>query len=279
MWFSQGRMQDIIPIAKYINWNATWLFLNNNQKRSNTFTNFQLSHSKSFRIKNLLLDLPTLNHFHQINSTIFSHQNCLTCNIPETKLHWLYCPRITPVTTIIQNSIQEIVNISLLEISVHQLQQLHRELIEHQSFQHSQYSTIPLSITLRGFVPQSLIQTISQYTSSNKAATNITIKLLLHISNSIYNLIWKPYCQKFAEWKNLNNIPKQLPHIKPSNRPRFYSRHEYTYNCTCGLPDQQHSEINNQCPPIGNAKRKIDIWSDFWIKYSVPTNSILDIEF
>jgi ribonuclease HI len=280
MWSSQNRVQDIVSLSEYIDWNATWLFLNNNQKRSNNFTNFQLSHSKSFRIKNLLSDLPTLNHFHQINPTIYPHQNCFSCNIPETELHWLYCSYNTSITLIIKTSIQEIITSSSLDISTPQLQELHNKLFTHQTLQQSQYLDNSISIisTLRGFVPYTLIQTISYYSSSNKEATNLTIKLLLHISNSIYNQIWKPYCQKFAEWKNNNNIPKQLPHIQSNNNSRTYTKHDYTYNCICGLPDQLHIGRENKCPPLGLALQKTKIWSDMWIKYSAPTNSIFNIQ-
>ena len=48
MWSLQNRIQHIISIATQIDWNATWLFLNNNHKSSYNYTNFQLCQSKSF---------------------------------------------------------------------------------------------------------------------------------------------------------------------------------------------------------------------------------------
>jgi len=84
-------MQNISHIFKYINWNATWLFLNNNQKRSSNFTTFQLSHQKFFWIKNLLNELPTLSHLHQLYPNIFTYNNCLSCNSQEDAQHWLFC--------------------------------------------------------------------------------------------------------------------------------------------------------------------------------------------
>ena len=39
MWSSQKRASEWAHFSHFIDWNATWLYFNNNQKSSNNFTN------------------------------------------------------------------------------------------------------------------------------------------------------------------------------------------------------------------------------------------------
>jgi len=51
LWTSQHRFQQWSTIASNINWEATWLYINNNQKVSNFVHSFHSSTLKTFRIK------------------------------------------------------------------------------------------------------------------------------------------------------------------------------------------------------------------------------------
>ena len=130
MWSSQHRMNNIIPLSSQIDWNATWLYLNNNTKRTNNYTNFSLNQSKSFKIKILLNILPTLHHLNELYSNSFPHNNCITCQTPEHQLHWLLCPNPTNLTNIIIETISEVINNSSLDITQSQLQQLYHSLTQ-----------------------------------------------------------------------------------------------------------------------------------------------------
>jgi ribonuclease HI len=281
MWSSQHRMNNIITRSKNINWNATWLFLNNNHKRSYNYTNFQLSSKKSFRIKNLLHILPTLSYSHNLYPSLFPNINCITCNQHEQPYHWITCPNNNKLLSIIHNAIINTINLASLEISNNELQNLHHSLIHHYCLSFSQLPNLTsttIYTTLQGFIPEAVIGIIRQYSTLNNA-TQLCIKLLSKISDEIYEQLWKPYCAKFSEWKTTNNIPKYpTSQRKPPQAKRSYSRKYYTYNCTCGLPDQQHDEIDQTCPPLGQARKKIDIWIHNWIQYSMSTNSILNIQ-
>ncbi|RIB08210.1 hypothetical protein C2G38_2212231 [Gigaspora rosea] len=63
-WFSQNHFQQWLQISQYIYWNATWLYINNNQKISNFSHSFHSSTLKSFRIKILLDDFPAPHILH-----------------------------------------------------------------------------------------------------------------------------------------------------------------------------------------------------------------------
>ena len=117
---------------------------------------------------------------------------------------------------------------------------------------------------------------IQPYTTSRKEALSITIKLLLKLSNNIYEQIWKPYCAKLAQWKKDNHIPQQNPSRSTTTKHRrnTFNNLLYNPNCQlCDLPLLQHE--NDTCPPLGLARRKIYLWSNHWILYSYPTNNIL----
>lgn len=181
--------------------------------------------------------------------------------------------------------IQQFFNYSWLDITTIQLQELHNQLTNHPCLSPNNLIRNHTNIytTIQGFVPFSLINTIREYTTSNQLATDITIKFLIKLSQNIYNQIWKPYCIKLSEWKQQNNIPNQLLCNQQTNytntfRSSTQARTVYTYSCTCGLPDQQHTgDFYNSytCPPQGKANKKLTKWISEWINYSTPTNHIL----
>jgi len=283
MWSSQHRISNIIPISSQIDWNATWLYLNNNHKRTYNYTNFQLSHSKSHKVKILLNILPTLTNLHTLYPQHFPDNNCITCNTHEHSLHWMLCPNPTKLNNIIQQTIHN--TISSLDIPTHDLLDLQYTLTQHPCLSFNNTTSLQTNIfsTLQGFIPTDLITTFRQYSFSHQESTTMTIQLLTKISQQTYEQIWKPYCSRFSQWKKDHNIPSY--NCKTYNKQQRTRNHHpqnriqtpkslYTYNCICGLPDHQHTD-NNTCPPLGQALRKIDLWIKEWILHSTPTNHIL----
>jgi hypothetical protein len=61
MWLSQNCNSKCLPYTNDIDWNSTWLYLNNNSKCSNLSTSLKLNTIRSFRIK-LILNEPLLCH-------------------------------------------------------------------------------------------------------------------------------------------------------------------------------------------------------------------------
>jgi uncharacterized protein YqfB (UPF0267 family) len=204
-------MENILPLSPLINWEATWLFLNNNHKRSTSYTSFSLCHEKTFKVKLMLGILPTLSHLHSLYPTIYPDKYCISCNTYDSQLHWLTCPNSHILNSTIINTIQQFFNNSRLDITTIQLQELHDKLINHPSISLTNLSRNYTNIytTIQGFIPITLINTIREYTTSNQSATDTTIKFLIQLSQNIYNQIWKPYCIKLSEWKQQNNIPNQ----------------------------------------------------------------------
>ena len=201
MWSSQHRMNNIISISSQIDWNSTWLYLNNNTKCTNNYTNFQLNQSKSFKVKLLLNTLPTLFHFHKLYPQLINNANCITCNSLEHPFHWLTCPNTVNLSKVISESIITTITYRTLDISSIQLQELQYQLTQHSSLSlnNIQIQQTNIYTTIQEYIPKDIISTIQPYTTSRKEALSITIKLLLKLSNNIYEQIWKPYCAKLVQ--------------------------------------------------------------------------------
>ena len=124
-------MNQIIPISNQIDWNSTWMYLNNNHKRTYNYTNFQLSHSKSFRIKNILNSLPTLHNMHYLYPHIYNWINCISCNSHEQNIHWAICPNTISYYTILSQTISQTIPHLLPELSNHEIFELKQKLLNY----------------------------------------------------------------------------------------------------------------------------------------------------
>jgi len=71
LWSSQNHFQKWSQILTQINWKATWLYINNNQKITNYSHSFQTSLFKSFCIKILMDDLQL--HTTYTNTTMLNY--------------------------------------------------------------------------------------------------------------------------------------------------------------------------------------------------------------
>ena len=236
----------------------------------------------------MLNSLSTLLHLHLLYPTTITNTHCITCNVHESQLHWLTCPTSQILSSVISNTIQQFFNSSHLDIIYIQLQNLYTELNNYSCLflNFITNNNINIYSTIYRFVLNTLILTIQKYTNTNQTTTDITIKFLIQLSQNIYNQIWKPYCTKLANWKQQHNISTRPTHIQTNSHNNsnntehiHYPRSLYTYNCICGLADQQHvGDEHNICPPIGMAKKKTSIWISEWIKYSTPTNNIINYQ-
>jgi ribonuclease HI len=247
LWSSQNRFQQWSQILPNINWPATWLYLNNNQKISNLTHSFQSSILRSFRVKILLDDLPTP---HILNKRYPSYSpTCHQCNNISTPLHWTTCQSSLQLHNLINNSLNIILNTSTLDLSQNSIQNLHLQIKNLSSMtNHSLTDEPSLHTTLTGLVPFNIIHTINSYIDSSKISTTLTIKFLLHLNQQIYKNIWIPYCT------SRSNSQSQLTLTHPTN-------------------NLSNSSTSSHTLPIMSSK--LTAWYPEWIKYQVPFTSII----
>jgi ribonuclease HI len=279
IWSSQNRNQTWAHLSNLIDWNSTWLYLNNNKQHTNTYTNFRISKLKTFRIKLLHNELPTPTHLNKYYPNIITHKNCFKCNQTDSEFHWITCPNTYLLQEIITQSITEVLYSTNLELTSSQLQNLQNLIINHHSLQTYLIPTDSTNLytTLKGLIPHSLIQTIRPYTNSLHITSQITIKLFLKLNSKLYDQLWLPYCIQYANWKSQHNI--HIPHnnIRNSTRNRRNNSNNlnnlHTTNNSYSPPYQSYS--TNYILPIDLAIQKLSSWPIHWIKYGYSTNSIL----
>ena len=281
MWSSQQRNQEWSQVNHKIDWRSTWLYFNHNHKPTHNITNFKLNQLKSFKIKTLLNELPTHSLYHNLYPTTFQHTICFHCGALDSPLHWLNCSSSTLLQYIINTCINQYLNSTEVDLIPDQKTELIQLIQQHEAFnlvavhQSSHY----LELTLKGLIPNSLIRTVQNFHIPYKQASHIIIELLLKINEQVYEQLWKPYCTNFSNWRKHYQItyPYSKPRDIPSTNNRTsHPRIKYTYSCLCGTADQLHSYSGN-CPPMGQAHKKISIWYIYWIKYSITLNFIPSI--
>jgi ribonuclease HI len=248
LWTSQHRFQQWSTIASNINWEATWLYINNNQKISNFAHSFHSSTLKTFRVKILLDELPVPHTLHKRNSSY--SPLCHQCNQTSSSLHWTLCPSTHTIYHLISNSLNCILNATALDMSANSVSNLHQEILTLNSFKLHNFSHLPSLIsTLSGLVPIDLISTIYNTSIPYRIATSLSIKFLLHLNQQIYKQLWIPYC------------------ISRSAQSSITSSTNSTHNSSFSLP----------LPPISIPQiiTKIDLWTIQWIKYHIPLSYII----
>ena len=185
---------------------------------------------------------------------------------------------------IIQTSTNQIIFNKLPDLDTYQKNDLIHKILHHPALNplYILPNTLYPNLTLKELIPKSLITTVQNFDIPYKTASQVIVDILLKINEQSYEQLWKTYCILFSNWKKQQNSPQSQPINKPSTSSNLTTRHTrsrriYTYSCLCGLSDQLHTH-SNTCPSIGQAIRKINIWSILWIKYSISSNYILNIQ-
>jgi ribonuclease HI len=249
LWSSQHRVQIWSEITSLINWQATWLYLNNNQKITNFSHNFQSSTLKSFKVKILLDELPTPHILHKRNSSYSPY--CHKCNQISTPLHWALCSTNQPIQNLIHTSLRATLNCNSLNTSLNIANSLHQQILNLNSLQIHNTSNLPSLIsTLSGLIPLDIIQTINNEIQSHKISTTLSIKFLLHLNNQLYTQIWIPYC--------ISRSQISSPQLQLTSFVTPSSSH------TIALSNSQITT-------------KIDTWYLEWIKYQVHPSYIFTL--
>ena len=242
LWTTHNRFQPWLLLSEYIHWDATWLYLNNNQKVSNFAHSFQSSTLKTFRINLLADELPAPHILHKRNPHYFNL--CHNCQQTSSTLHWAICPNSNLLNNLIHNSIQSILTPSKLQASTNIANQLHTQIINLDSLQIHYLPDKPsIFSTLSGLVPLDIINTIREFTTSNQIATSLSIQVLLHLNKQLYTNIWILYYSSRPQ--------PQLIHTSPSILVNNTSTANMQNNITQILSS------------------KVSAWYTNWIKYHI----------
>src|SRR6185295_15465659 len=155
LWITQNRFQKWHKILNQVNWQATWLYINNNQKISNFSHSFQFSTLKSFRIKILLDDLPTPHILHKHNHLSLSI--CHQCHQISSYLHWTTCSSNQLLNSLIDISLQHTLNTKTLNTTLNTIINLYNQIKLSSSITIHSISDLPsVFSTITGQIPNEL---------------------------------------------------------------------------------------------------------------------------
>ena len=147
-----------------------------------------MSKTKTFWVKNLLNNLPTISQLYKYYSNIIKTKQCIFCDQSDDSIHWLFCSNPQLIFDIIKSNIQFNFTTSNLDVSSSQLLHLQNSFINHHSLQLLQpfFNNISLHQSIIGLIPNDLIQLLYPYTDSYKSAHQLIISLFIKISESIH---------------------------------------------------------------------------------------------
>src|SRR5205085_8866188 len=128
------------------------------------YTNYKLSKTKTFRVKNLLSNLPTISQLHKYYPNIIKTKQCIHCDQSDDSIHWLFCPNSQLIFDIIKSNIQSNFTTNNLDILPSQLLHLQNSFINHHSYNyHSHFLIIFHSIKLLQVLYQMILSNYYTY--------------------------------------------------------------------------------------------------------------------
>ena len=211
------RFNDVIQLphfAKYqflnINWNNTFLFLNDNEARA--ATSYQASYTKKQKLKFMLEMLPSLEVLKKRSPNLYQQNwTCCRCQIDSEDFNHIWTCRHS------QNLMLSIINSTKNDL-VHQLQLLNTstndttslQRINTASFWNFNYDPNNLCFIdlIKGIVPSDLVE----YTHNITHSIPLTTSLLSNMFHSIFissSKIWLERCDLFTKAEKLANITSQ----------------------------------------------------------------------
>jgi hypothetical protein len=190
-WHALNRTSHWNIIRHNTNWDLTYQSINYNNKPNTRATHPKHSQLKSFKIKFLLNELPTLLNLHYRKPKTYTNPTCNRCTLHiEDNLHWLECQ----ANSITLNQ--------LLQQTIHKFCTKHKIgnskiPVLLQQFTSTQTTTQHF-LRIQGLIPDD-ISTNCNITSS------LLVNLFHKISNNIYKQIWTERCKAVHQNNLLTN--------------------------------------------------------------------------
>ena len=206
-------------------------------------TTFTLSSRKSYRIKFLIEELPTVEHIKKHRPDIYDGWKCPICeNADENFTHIWTCPNHMPILChIVIQSKQELIDLirQMGDINLNTNIDLNIDNIWDVNFSTTDFTFIDL---LKGIIPNSLSSYINSLVSSKKDISQKIIELFVHrLQDICKERIWKPRCDKLIEKEKEMGINIQEKK-KRNNSNVIFSHNNIDHN-NLGLDIQNYGLI------------------------------------
>jgi ribonuclease HI len=262
-WLSNNRNKKYktLNLSKEISWEATTRIQKNPGK--NNITNYEQSKIKSFLIKNLMEELPTIEKLKIRHPDLYKTWNCCLCNEKkETYNHVWLCKNQKELMQKIIKETQEhfnkeingtiIIKDNKINNEPNKKNRWQVEEIENLWILEENKNKITFIDLIKGIIPQNLKDYIAKITKSDKKTLSIICDIMHNMLEKIYKEIWLKRCEITVK--------------KEQEKKIFGKRKKKEKNTTKKINNNSRSKKNNS----GITKENIDdkVWIN-WILYGI----------
>ena len=211
------RHSDIRLLTEnhHIHWPATSYMLNfNTTEQDKASTSFKQHQQRSFKYKLFTCELPTLVTLKQRRPDLYALDTCLSCQqATETQDHiWLCQHNQAQWRSILSNA---------ADCCLSLLKQLNTKTLPTKDTVHQLMHESRTFFT-KGIVPNRLFELIHNVARSIPTSYHLIAQVYNLIYSQVFNLIWKPRCEKVITQEQalgITNCNKRTKH-KPRQRPK-----------------------------------------------------------
>ncbi|RHZ60914.1 hypothetical protein Glove_350g167 [Diversispora epigaea] len=217
----QERFKYIMTNTKCreIDWDLTFK-TKHPSKITLDITNKEGSNKRSFALKLLCEELPTLSKRYIHKPNLYSSSSCILCEklVEEDNMHVFICKRkgqIDPIKNL-TNKFKEIliekirkeepgIDIKIIKKVVSEVDILNYTYEKDYTLSKN-YSDLSFFDVIKGFIPNILVTKVKKICRNKKAKANKIIIDVLEEFQKILKQIWKERCDKVIEWEIKNGI-------------------------------------------------------------------------
>ncbi|RHZ70433.1 hypothetical protein Glove_271g116 [Diversispora epigaea] len=217
----QERFKYIMTNTKCreIDWDLTFK-TKHPSKITSDITNKEDSNKRSFALKLLCEELPTLSKRYIHKPNLYSSSSCILCEklVEEDNMHVFMCKRkgqIDPIKNL-TNKFKEIliekikkeepgIDIKIIKKVVSEVDILNYTYEKDYTLLKN-YSDLSFFDVIKGFIPNILVTKVKKICRNKKAKANKIIIDVLEEFQKILKQIWKERCDKVIEWEIKNGI-------------------------------------------------------------------------
>ncbi|RHZ77310.1 hypothetical protein Glove_182g30 [Diversispora epigaea] len=217
----QERFKYIMTNTKCreIDWDLTFK-TKHPSKITSDITNKEDSNKRSFTLKLLCEELPTLSKRYIHKPNLYSSSSCILCEklVEKDNMHVFTCKRkgqIDPIKNL-TNKFKEIliekikkeepgIDIKIIKKVVSEVDILNYTYEKDYTLSKN-YSDLSFFDVIKGFIPNILVTKVKKICRNKKAKANKIIIDVLEEFQKILKQIWKERCDKVIEWEIKNGI-------------------------------------------------------------------------
>jgi hypothetical protein len=213
----------------HVDWSATFSILNDDI--ISTQTSAKASALKTFKVKLMTEEIPTLEHMKLIRPALYKDWNCLMCgDFRETFMHVWTCPQhYGALTNIIQKHKSGLMKMirdicRTHNLSYHCPPSFDDEFLWLPLYDAQHFTFIDV---IKGIVPVSLYKDVSELIKDTKISLQLLSNFYHAIFLDVHRLVWLPRCETVVRFEQHLGISQKQKQRRRSNIDRAATQDRY----------------------------------------------------